>query len=125
MGDHVRARQNATIAKEITRHMHTRASSAMPAFSQSYSTGPTTPATPTTPSLPPRIAPAGRREHQEPQFLSRDQDSQDPAEVAEAHAERVAIQQQNRAAEGTANRPFLHLPVLNGAMEAMMTSDGV
>ena len=97
-------------------------SSTTPASSQSYSTDPTTPAIPTTPSLPPRIAPADRREHREPQFLHRGQNSQDPAEVAEARAERVPR-------EGTANRRLLHLPCLQwydgrmmAAMEAMMTS---
>ena len=62
---------------------------------QSYSAGPTTPATPT-PSLPPRFAPASHQEHQEPQFLPRGQDSQDPPEVAEARAKRAVIQRQNR-----------------------------
>jgi hypothetical protein len=59
---------------------------------QSYSTSPTTP------SLPPRIAPAGRREHREPQYLRRGQNSQDPADVAELRAERFTIQRRHRAA---------------------------
>ena len=59
---------------------------------QSYSTSPTTP------SLPPRIAPAGPREHREPQYLRRGQNSQDPADVAELRAERFTIQRRHRAA---------------------------
>ena len=78
-------------------------SSATPATP--YSTGPTTPATPT-PSLPPRFAPAGRREHREPQFLPRGQDSQDPPEVAEARAERAVIQRQNRVARRQGESPL-------------------
>src|SRR2546423_6128901 len=87
-------------------------SSTTPASSQSYSTGPTTPTIPTAPSLLPRIAPAGCREHREPQFLLRGQNSQDPAEVAEARAERVAIQRQHRAARrhGESPSPTPELP---------------
>src|SRR2546421_4495429 len=80
-------------------------SSTTPASSQSSSTDPTTPAIPTTPSLPSRIPPAGRREHREPQFLHRGQNSQDPAEVAEARAERFAIQRQHRAARRHGESP--------------------
>ena len=68
---------------------------------QSHSTNPTTP------SPLPRIAPASRREHREPQFFRRGNNSQDTPEAARRRAEDVVRQRRHRAARRHGELPSL------------------
>lgn len=68
---------------------------------------------PTTPSPLPRIAPAPRREHLDPQFFRRGKNSQDTPEAARRRAENVVRQRRHRAARrhGELPSPTPDLPL--------------